>query len=166
MRKLFILPALLAFCALCAGCPSPNTDAALVTIAGSSMAEIFTEEGNPTSAAQATQLSQTLSQDILNIQAGTSTVQVAVQVGQDLVALVNTIDPGSKDAALAGIALSTILGVIQALNPPQNPVVLAAPQAVTQATVQTVPPALSVSEYKARWNAELKARPVVGLKPL
>jgi hypothetical protein len=138
-----ILPLLLCLlCAPLAGCPSQNTTAALVGIAGTAIASLETIEGNTDAAAKIQTDFAAAQTAVLNWKAGTPTQDVAEAL-QLVESDLNLLPVSQKDQAYVTLAIGTVQSVLDLF-----PGAIAPHVAVT-----SVPAPKSVAEFKARWNA-------------
>lgn len=142
-----IFPLLLCLlCAPLAGCPSQNTAAALVGVAGSAIASLEVIEGH-TEAAVKIQADFNAAQNaVLQWKTGTPTEDVA-QALQLVESDLNLMPVSQQDQAYVALAVSTVQSVLDLF-----PAASAARVEVAAAAPAVVAPR-SATEFKARWNA-------------
>lgn len=156
------------------GCPSApvvqQTTADLLIVAGNSVASYYTSIGDTADADKATTFAQTVAADASSFTAGTKS-QVAIQLIQDFEGILSIAAPSGNGVILIDLALSTAESALQIIEantgaaaPPATPAIQARVSCVN--TSDLANPPQSVKEYKARWNQDLAANPVPGLKPL
>lgn len=171
-RPLLVMSALCLLCAPLAGCPSSQvqqTTADLLIIAGNSTVAYCASTGNQACVTGANKFAALVSADVANFAPGTKS-QNAIQIIQDFEGVIAAADPGGK-LALLDLALSTAVSAIQVIETNSGATAPAATPLVQARIANASPsatsnPPQSVKEYKARWNAELKANPVPGMAPL
>lgn len=146
-----------------------QTTADLLIIAGNSTAAYCASTGDQACVDGANKFAGLVSSDVANFAPGTNS-QIAIQIIQDFEGVIAAADPGGK-LALLDLALSTAVSAIQVIEtnsgaaaPADTPSVQA--RVAHASPSATANPPQSVKEYKARWNAELKANPITGLAPL
>lgn len=144
-----ILPLLLCLlCAPLAGCPSQNTTAALVGIAGTAIASLETLEGNTDAAAQIQKDFNLAQTAVLNWKTGSPTDDVAqalLLVQNDL----SLLPVSQQDQAYIELALGTVQSILDLFPATTQPAFAVAAKV---RRVQIVAPK-TAAEFKASWNA-------------
>lgn len=135
-------------CALLTGCPSQNTTAALVGVAGTAIASLETLEGHTEAAAKIQTDFAAAQTAVLNWKAGTPTQDVAqalALVESDL----NLLPVSVQDQAYITLAIGTVQSVLDLFPAAQGSGITSN---VRHADVNTFVAPKTVDEFKARWN--------------
>jgi len=122
-------------------CPSQNTLAALVTVVGNAAASVASIEGNSPLSQKLSTDTAALSKAVAQWKPGTN-AQMAIEAAQLVEDDLNLFPQVSPYAPLISLALSTVISIIQILNPSPSP-------QITH-TVSSAPK--TAAEFKARWN--------------
>lgn len=157
ITRLFAWPILFVMfggcvCLITTGCPTQNTTAALVGIAGTAIASLETIEGHTQAATQIQTDFSAAQTAVLNWKSGTPTQDVA-QALQLVESDLNLLPVSVQDQAYIELAIGTVQSVLE-LFPAANPTpgTVLSPATLSHAQALSIVAPKTADEFKARWN--------------
>ena len=137
-----------------AGCPAQSTLAALTSVLGNAAVSIANLEGNSALAAQLQTDTAAATAAIQNWKQGTPAQNVvqALQIVESDLNLIAQIPGAQQYAPLIALALSTVISIIEIVDPGAVPAAMAKVKVAGVSTATTAVAPKTKKEFVARWN--------------